>query len=194
MSISYCRGKKEFVKKGRILCTHFGISGPIILNSSSQVRDLLHTGVVTGQIDLFPSLDIGTLEKQFIQLFDNNKNKMLKNVLPEILPKGFMPAFKNIFSDVNIDTKVHSIKKEERKKIVRTLKSLEVTVVELMGLDRAVVSDGGVSLEEMDMKTLQSKKCSNLYITGDLLHINRPSGGYSLQLCWTTGHIAGSLQ
>jgi len=188
----YCRDKKQFIKKGRVLCTHFGISGPMILNSASKVRDLLHDGVVTAHIDLFPSVDIGTLEKQFIDLFDENKNKMLKNILPKIVPPGFMAAFENIFPDIDMDVKVHSLKKEERKKIVHTLKSLEVTVTGLMGLDRAVVSDGGVALKEIDMKTMQSKKCENLYVTGDLLHISRPSGGYSLQLCWTTGYIAGS--
>lgn len=87
--------------------------------------------------------------------------------------------------------KVHSITKEERRKIVDLLKALPVTVQGLMGYDRAVVADGGVLIEEMDMKTMRSKLFSNLLITGDLLHINRPSGGYSLQLCWTTAFVAG---
>lgn len=188
----YCRDKKKLTKKGRILFTHFGISGPMILNSALIVRDLLHDGVVTAQIDLFPMVDIGLLEKHFIKIFDKNKNKMLKNILPELLPPGFMPAFVNIFPDIDMDTKVHSLKKGERKKIVHTLKSLKVTITGLMGLNRSVVSSGGVILEEIEMKTMQSKKCENLYIIGDLLHISRPSGGYSLQLCWTTGYIAGS--
>lgn len=187
----YCGDKKEFSKRGRILCTHFGMSGPMILNSASKVRDLLHSGLVTARIDLFPETDHGSLEKKFIALFDENKNKMLKNIIGEILPDGFMPAFEIIFSEINPETKVHSITKDERKKMVDTLKSLLVTVTGLMGLNRAVISDGGVKLEEVDMRTMKSKVIDNLYVTGDLLHISRPSGGYSLQLCWTTGFVAG---
>ena len=97
-----------------------------------------------------------------------------------------------LLKDINFDTKVHSITKEERKQIVGILKALPVTITNLMGYDRAVVADGGVTLSEIDTKTMQSKKYSNLYVTGDLLHINRPSGGFSLQLCWTTGYVAGS--
>lgn len=188
----YSDGVKVFMKKGAILCTHFGISGPMILNSASKVRDMLHSGLVAAKIDLFPAEDIGSLEKRFIALFDENKNKMLKNVLPEILPTGFMPAFASLFPEIDLETKIHSVSREDRKRIVHELKSLEITVSGLMGFNRAVVSDGGVVLSEIDMKTMQSKKCENLYVTGDLLHISRPSGGYSLQLCWTTGYIAGS--
>jgi predicted flavoprotein YhiN len=93
-----------------------------------------------------------------------------------------------------MDTKktVHSVSREERKLVVQALKNLKVTVTGLMGFDRAVVADGGVLLEEVDMQCMRSKKVSNLYITGDLLNIKRPSGGYSLQLCWSTGFVAGS--
>lgn len=188
----YCDGKKEFVQKGRLLCTHFGISGPTVLNSSSKVRDLLYKGQVTARVDLYPSLDIGSLEKKFISVFDGNKNKILKNVLPDLLPPGFMPAFRKIFPTLDLNTKVHSFKKEERKQVVIKLKALELSVSGLMGFDRAVVSDGGVILSEINTKTMQSRKCDNLFVTGDLLNISRPSGGYSLQLCWTTGFIAGS--
>lgn len=184
--------KKSFVEKGRMLCTHFGISGPMILNSASRVRDLLYDGTVIAKIDLFPDIEIGDLEKKFIELFDENKNKMLKNIIATILPAGFMPAFKKLFPKIDLETKVHSLRKEERKLIVQTLKGIEVTVSGLMGLDRAVVSDGGVVLNEIDTKTMRSLKIDNLFVTGDLLHISRPSGGYSLQLCWTTGFLAGS--
>ena len=92
---------------------------------------------------------------------------------------------------IDMETKVHSISKEERKYIVHTLKALPCTISGLMGFDRAVVADGGVPCEEVDFKTMRSKKVKNLFVTGDLLHINRPSGGYSLQLCWSSGWVAG---
>jgi predicted flavoprotein YhiN len=100
-------------------------------------------------------------------------------------------AVLSILGNIISETKVHSITKEDRKKIVHLLKGAKITITGLMGYDRAVVADGGVPLSEIDMKTFGSKKVKNLYITGDLLHINRPSGGFSLQLCWTSGFIAG---
>ena len=196
-------GVKDFSKKGRLLFTHFGLSGPLILNSASKVSDLLRSGTVTAIIDPFHSEDLGALEKRIIGVFNQNKNKILKNVMSEIVPRGmgkgllFLIASDsntkaNSKDKIDIEKKVHSVTVEERKKLVRLLKSLSVTITGLMGEDRAVVSDGGVSLEEIDMRTMKSKIVDNLYVTGDLLHINRPSGGYSLQLCWTTGYVAGS--
>jgi predicted flavoprotein YhiN len=90
-----------------------------------------------------------------------------------------------------IERRVHSVTKDERKAMIHLLKGLPFTVQGLMGYDRAVVADGGLRIEEVDMKTMRSKKYSNLYITGDLLHVERPSGGFSLQLCWTSGYVAG---
>ncbi|MFT5179560.1 MAG: putative Rossmann fold flavoprotein [Candidatus Paceibacteria bacterium] len=190
----YCDEVKKFKKQGRMLCTHFGISGPMILNSASEVRDLLHSGQVTAKVDLFPNTDTGSLEKELVALFDENKNKMLGNILQKFLPAGFMPAFKELFQNIDLEMQVNAFKKEDRKKVVQRLKELDITIKGLMGFERSVVSDGGVLLSEIDMKTMQSKKCDNLYITGDLLHISRPSGGYSLQLCWTTGYIAGGFK
>jgi predicted Rossmann fold flavoprotein len=189
----FVEGKKLFSKTGKILFTHFGLSGPLILNSANKVGDALHDGAVTATIDAYPDTDLGALEKKIISVFDANKNKMLKNIFKEIVPAGTAPSILTLVEEyVDPDTKVHSVTKEQRKKIVHLLKALPVTITGLMGFDRAVVADGGVALSEVDTKTMCSKKLSNLYITGDLLHVNRPSGGYSLQLCWTTGFVAGS--
>jgi len=183
--------KKQFSKTGKILFTHFGLSGPLILNSSKSIKALLDKGDVTACIDLYPDTTVGDLEKRIIKVFDSNKNKILKTVIKEIVPEGMPQTFEEIIDFIDLNTKVHSIKKEDRRKIVDLLKALPITVECLMGFDRAVVVDGGVSLKEIDMKTMRSKKFSNLYVTGDLLHLNRNSGGYSLQICWTTGYIAG---
>ncbi len=184
-------GKKSFSKTGRIMFTHFGLSGPTILNSASKVSDLFYSGSVTALIDLFPSKDIGTLEKDVIELFDTNKNKNLRTVFKDLVPTGTATILETHFLDIDFTKKVHSVTKDERKHVVRLLKALPVTITGLMGFDRAVVADGGISLPEVDTKTMRSKKIPNLYITGDLLDINRPSGGYGLQLCWTTGYVAG---
>ncbi len=184
-------GIKSFSLVGKILFTHFGISGPLILNNAYKVADLLHTGDVTATIDACMQSDFPILEKNIVTVFDTNKNKTLKNVVKEFVFNGMQKGVTTVLEEhMNVNTKVHSITKEERKKIVHLLKALPLTVEGLMGFDRAVVADGGVPLEEIDMKTMRSQKVPNLFVTGDLLNINRPSGGYSLQLCWTTGYVA----
>lgn len=186
-------GKKEFKLNGRLLFTHFGISGPLILNNASKVSKLLTTGIVTAEIDMFPKMDLGDLERQIISIFDVNKNKTLKNIVSELLPAGMPKGVIILLSQhMDVEIKVHSVTKDDRKKIVNLFKALPITITGLMGLDRAIVADGGLSLTEVDMKTMRSKKVNNLFITGDLLNINRPSGGFSLQLCWSTGYVAGS--
>ena len=184
-------GVKKFSKTGKLLFTHFGLSGPLILNSAAKVADLLHIGQVTATIDAYPDTDHASLDEKILNIFEENKNRMLKNIFDKIAPHGTAFAILSLITDIPNDTKVHSITKDARKRIVGLLKSLPVTITGLMGFDRAVVADGGIQLEEIDMKTMRSKKIQNLHVTGDLLNINRPSGGYSLQLCWTTGYIAG---
>ncbi len=185
-------GKKKISLSGNILCTHFGMSGPLILNTAGKIADLLHAGIVTAQIDTYPKNDIGSLTKKITSIFDLNKNKTLKNVWNEIAPLGTGHALLPLLNEMDSNIKIHSITKDKKREIVNMLKALPITITGLMGYDRAVVADGGVSLKEIDTRTMQSKLYSNLFITGDLLHISRPSGGYSLQLCWTTGYIAGS--
>jgi predicted Rossmann fold flavoprotein len=183
--------KKKFSKTGKLLFTHFGLSGPLILNLAGAVGDLLQEGIVTAAIDAYPDTDHGALEQKIITVFENNKNKLLKNVFDDIVPHGMDKAVFSLVPMISPEVKVHSVTKDQRKQIVSVLKALPVTVTGLMGFDRAVVADGGVPLTEINMKTMQSLVVPNLFITGDLLHINRPSGGFSLQLCWTTGWIAG---
>lgn len=189
----FVEGKKSFSETGKILFTHFGISGPLILNLAHRVSDLLQEGEVTATIDAYPDTNLGSLDKKIVKIFDQNKNKKLENVLKEIVPEGTTRGIKKLFAPhVDFSNKVHSVSRDERKHIVNTLKALPLTITGLMGFDRAVIADGGIALEEVDMRTMQSKIIPNLFITGDLLHINRPSGGYSLQLCWSTGYVAGT--
>ncbi len=187
----FSQGKKAFSKTGKILFTHFGLSSPLILNSSKQVAKLLEVGPVSAEIDLFPDTNEGLLEKRILKLFDHTKNKNLKNALYELLPKKVAETIFDLLRLREQNKKVHSVSVEERKTLIHLLKHLPLQIDGLMGMDRAVIADGGVPLSEIDTKTMQSKIVKNLYITGDLLHINRPSGGYSLQLCWTTGYVAG---
>lgn len=187
----FLNGKKQFSKTGKVLFTHFGLSGPLILNSAAAVGELLKNGIVTAQIDAYPDTDLGSLDVRTVKVFDQFKNSELKTVFKEIVPKGTHKAIETLLPGIDFSKKVHSVTREERKQIVHILKTLPVTITGLMGNDRAVSADGGVILTEIDMRTMRSNLVKNLYVTGDLLHINRPSGGYSLQLCWTTGYVAG---
>ncbi len=187
----FVRGVKKFSRTGALLFTHFGISGPTILNSAGKVADLLQEGSVTAALDLYPEHDIGALDRKIMTIFDAHKNKLLKNVFKDIAPPGTSDALLALLPHIDHDTKVHSVTKEERRQIVELLKHVPMTITGLMGFDRAVVADGGLALTEVDTRTMRSRLYENLFVTGDLLHIRRPSGGYSLQLCWTTGYVAG---
>lgn len=186
------KGHKKLMRVGSVLFTHTGVSGPTIINSAGRVADLLHEGEVALVLDLFPKLDVGALDQKMVALFEEHKNMALKNVFRLIAPPGMAEVLLARVSSIESEKKVHSITKEERRKLVEILKGFSLTVAGLMGYDKAVVADGGLPLTEVDTKTMRVKKMSNLFVTGDLLHISRPSGGYSLQLCWTTGYVAGS--
>ena len=147
---------------------------------------------MSAHIDFFPGVDQGLLDKKLTELFDANKNKLLRNVLKDIVPPGTSEILLSLVPQINPETKVHSVTKENRRALATFLKHIPLTVNGLMGFDRAVVADGGLPLTEVDMKTMRSLRYENLFVTGDLLHITRPSGGYSLQLCWTTGYVAGT--
>lgn len=113
-------------------------------------------------------------------------------MVKEFTPAGTHAGILDLLAlHMDVTKKIHLVTKEERRRIVHLLKALPLTITGLMGFDRAVVADGGIPLEEIDTKTMGSRKVPNLFVTGDLLHINRPSGGFSLQLCWTTGFVAG---
>ncbi len=193
MKISFFQdGKAKIKKTGKILFTHFGVSGPLILNSAYEVKKLLTTGNVTASIDMFPDTEENELERRILNLFDKNKNKLAKNILPEILPAKLAEIILAL-PDLNLsEREVNSITKEERKKLVKKIKNLTFEITGTLGFDKAVVADGGVVLEEVDFKNMTSKLYPNLYLLGDILNVNRPSGGFSLQLCWTTGWVAGS--
>lgn len=188
----FSHGVKKFSRTGPLLFTHFGISGPTILNSSGQVADLLQEGSVSARIDLFPKMDQGALDRKLTEIFDANKNKQLKNVLKDIVPPGTSEAFLSLLPTIDQEIKVHSVTKESRRELAGLLKQVPLIINGLMGLDKAVVADGGLPLTEIDTREMRSKLLKNLFVTGDLLNITRPSGGFSLQLCWTTGFVAGT--
>lgn len=182
--------QKQDSKTGRILFTHFGLSGPTILNMSKDIGELLKYGEVEISLDVTPKMAHDQLNKALQESFEKNATKKIKNSLSEIIPKGLIEkVLKN--SEINKEKICNSVTRDERMKLIKNIKDLRCSVKKLLGEDKAIITSGGVILEEIDFKTMQSKLYPNLYLVGDILNIDRPSGGYSLQLCWTTGFVAG---
>jgi predicted Rossmann fold flavoprotein len=183
-------GERKEKQTGKLLFTHIGVSGPTVLNLSKRIGEWLQSGTVTLGLDLAPHADHGTVRKQLTDLFQEHSNKRVRNALSELVSAGLGRVLLEL-SGIDGDTPCHSIRVEEKKALVENLKHLTVTVSGLLGTDKAVISSGGVKLEEIDFKTMESKKVSGFFLVGDMLDIDRPSGGYSLQLCWSTGYVAG---
>lgn len=187
---TYARGKMQEARIGKILFTHVGLSGPLILNMSKEIGELLKWGDVTLAIDLFPKLDNGSVDRLIQEIFAGAQNKKLKNVLSEIVPSALAHLLPDILT-LDPEKAVNKVSRTERTALVKFLKALPITPTGLLGLKKAVVVSGGVDLSEVDFRTMQSRLFPELFLTGDILDIDRPSGGYSLQLCWTTGKVAG---
>ncbi|TSC83242.1 MAG: flavoprotein [Parcubacteria group bacterium Gr01-1014_19] len=188
---TFQNGQKQDAQKGKLLFTHFGISGPTVLNMSREIGELMKYGEVVIELDLFPTLDAGALKRKLQALLVEDSNKKLKNVLNKLIPSALVDAVLRL-AGVDGETANHSVSKEDRVKLVALLKAIPLNVKGLLGSDKAVVSSGGVALEEVNFKTMQSRLIPNLFLVGDVLNVDRPSGGYSLQLCWTTGFVSGS--
>lgn len=184
-------GQKQEMKKGKILFTHFGLSGPVVLNMSKDIGELIKYGEVYLSLDLFPQFDHGALDLKIQEIFSEQSNKQLKNCLNALLPSAIVPIVIKM-AGVDPETFCHSITREERLKLSKVIKDMSMKVTGLLGIEKAIITSGGVTLEEVDFKTMSSRIFPNLYLVGDILNIDRPSGGYSLQLCWTTGFVAGT--
>lgn len=183
-------GKKIEIKKGKVLFTHFGLSGPAILNMSKHIGELLKTGEVTISLDLLPLIDQGKLNINLQTLFKQQSNKKLKNCLGEIIPATIAPIIIKL-SNIGMESFARTVTKKQRLSLITNIKALNMKAGGLLGIENAIVSSGGIALTEVNFKTMSSRFFSNLYLVGDVLNFDRPSGGFSLQLCWTTGYIAG---
>lgn len=187
---TYQNGKSQESYKGKILFTHVGISGPTVLNMSRDIGELLKYGEVEISLDMFPTKDNGKLKNELQSILVSESNKKLKNVLSMMVPSAIVTPLLALAS-IDGETFCHSVRSEDRVKLVETMKSIPLHVKGLLGKEKAIVSSGGVPLTEVNTKTMESNIVPGLFLVGDILNIDRPSGGYSLQLCWTTGHVAG---
>lgn len=175
---------------GKILFTHFGLSGPLVLNMSQSIGEALREGVITIELDLFPALDHSALDEKLRAHLAKAQNKKWANALLGFVSPLLAPVLVEL-SGINATLPVNKVERTARLAFVRKMKALTITPTGLLGAEKAIVSSGGVKLEEVDFKTMRSMIIKNLYLAGDILDFERPSGGFSLQICWTTGIIAG---
>ncbi|MCX6789080.1 MAG: NAD(P)/FAD-dependent oxidoreductase [Candidatus Gribaldobacteria bacterium] len=181
--------KKIDEKFGEMLFTHFGVSGPIILDLSKKIGEIMSKGEVILRIDLKPALDILTLDKRLQRDFQSKRN--FKNYLPDLVPQKLGDLIVR-FTKISPDKKLNSINKEERKKLIDVLKGVELTVKGSTGFGQAIITSGGVDLKEIDSRTMRSKIIKNLFLAGEIIDLDGPTGGYNLQICWSAGFVAGS--
>lgn len=186
----YQDGKKQDSRFGEALFTDRGMSGPVILDLSKKVGELLKGGAVKLIIDFKPALEFTELDKRVQEDFGENQNRWFKNSLDELLPQKLIPVIIRL-AGIDPEKKVNLVTKEERKRLVHLLKGLELEVEGLLGFDKAVVTSGGVNLREIDPRTMRSRLIDNLYFAGEVLDLDAPTGGYNLQCAWSTGHLAG---
>ncbi len=180
--------KKIDASFGEMIFTHSGVSGPIVLDLSKRVGELLANGEVRLKIDLKPVLDVLTLDKRLQRDFKSNKD--FKNYLPSLIPQRLSDLIIKL-TGILPDKKLNFITKEERKKIIDALKGLELIVKSIAGFDQAIITSGGVDLKEIESRTMRSKIIKNLFFAGEIIDLDGPTGGYNLQICWSTGFVAG---
>lgn len=187
----FLNGEKKETQEGKLLFTHFGLSGPLALNMSRSIGECLRCGATILSIDFFPRRTSDEIDKHIRDIFENQKNKQVKNSLDGFLaPLLISIVLRRV--KINPDMPVRGVSRESRLALVRIVKDFRLIVSGLLGEDKAIATSGGVALEEVDFKTMRSRLFPNVYLVGDLLDIDRPSGGYSLQLCWSTGFVAGT--
>lgn len=187
----YKGSKRIYEGFGELLFTHFGVSGPLILSASSYIAGLVKNGNLRLVIDLKPALDKNVLDARILRDFEKYKNKSLKNALGDLLLQSLIPV---IIDRMNIspETRVNEIKKEHRHRLVNILKDFEFTITGMRGFDEAVVTKGGVSVKEVEPSSMESKLIKSLYFAGEVLDLDALTGGYNLQIAWSTGWMAGS--
>ena len=182
--------RKINLGSGEIIFTHFGLSGPAIINASKIIGECLKKGKVLLGIDLFPTMDTTRLEEKLKIDFEKYKKINLKNYLSKLFPQKLALAAMSL-SNIESDRKIHSLTKLERTNLVKIIKNIPATVEALLDFNHAMITSGGASLKEVNPKTMRSKIISNLFLAGEILDLDGPTGGYNLQIAWTTGHTAG---
>jgi len=185
----YDQKKCVFEEFGEMMFTHFGITGPLVLSASAKVGKLLKKSYLTAKIDLKPALSKEQLDTRLLREFESGKNKQFKNVVDGMFPSKLLPVILDI-GGIHSQKKVHEITREERMSFVEKTKAFPMTITGLRGFQEAIITQGGILVKEVDPKTMESKKVRGLYFAGEVLDLDALTGGYNLQIAWSTAFAA----
>ncbi len=183
--------KKYYEGFGELLLTHYGVSGPLILSASSLIGDRLEKKPLRLHIDVKPALQREQLDKRLIRDFETRKNTTLKNALTHLLPKSMIPVMLD-YCGLPPEEKIHQVTKEERGRLLEGMKDFSLTLTGLRGMDEAIITRGGIRVSEVEPATMESKLVKGLYFAGEILDLDALTGGFNLQIAWSTGYAAGN--
>ncbi|MGN1206543.1 MAG: NAD(P)/FAD-dependent oxidoreductase [Eubacterium sp.] len=187
-------GKKQQIYRdfGEMMFTHFGITGPIVLSASHEVGKRLENDIIYAILDCKPALSVEKLDKRLVRDFEESPNTSLKNCLGKLLPKSMIPV---VLKRTSLDggVAVNQITKKERSHLVSEIKGMRFTVHSLRDWKEAIITSGGVSVKDIDPSTMESKKIKNLFFAGEMIDVDAMTGGYNLQIAWSTGYLAGKM-
>ncbi len=187
VSLRLVRGNKELYQGfGEMLFTHFGVSGPLVLSAGS----LYTPGEARLFIDLKPAMTEEQLDNRLLRDFEENRNKQFKNALGALFPTRMIPVMVSL-SGIHPDKRVNEVSKQERQNLIRLIKNLPLTVTGARGFQEAIITRGGISVKDVNPSTMESKKVEGLFFAGEVLDLDAFTGGYNLQIAWSTGHLAG---
>ena len=191
VSIGKKQGKKPLYEDfGELLFTHYGVSGPMILSASSRLGDELEKEDLYIKIDLKPALSKEQLDSRILRDFEERKNADLSNAMVHLLPKSMIPVMLHVCG-LNPAKKVNEVTRGEREQLVKGMKEFPLTINGLRDIQEAIITRGGVTVKEVDPSTMESKIVKNLYLAGEMLDLDALTGGYNLQIAWSTGYLAG---
>ena len=191
------KNKEIYEDFGEMLFTHFGVSGPIILSGSAHlvryknIDTLLQNKQIKLTIDLKPALTEQKLNERILRDFNEFKNKNFKNSLDKLLPQKLINTIIK-YSKIDPEKQVNSITKQERKNLIQTLKNFKITIKNFRKIEDAIITSGGINIKEVDPKTMESKKINGLYFAGEILDVDGYTGGFNLQIAYSTGYVAGN--
>ena len=183
-------GKVLYEEFGEMLFTHYGVSGPLLLSASSVVNDYADRMPLQMAIDLKPALDEEQLNKRVLRDFEENQNRQFKNAVQKLFPAKLIPVMIRL-SGISPDKKVNEITREERQQFVKLIKSFPLTLSRLRDFKEAIITRGGISVKEVNPSTMESKLVKGLYFAGEVLDLDALTGGFNLQIAWSTGYLAG---
>lgn len=190
IAVSLTDGKKELYSDfGEMLFTHFGVTGPVILSGSSRIAGVLKEREVLLTIDLKPALSPEALDERILRDFKEMSNKQFKNSLDELLPRKMIPVIVDL-SGIPEEKKVNEITRQERMCLVKLLKGLKITLTGLRGFSEAIITQGGVDVKEINPSTFESRLVKNLYFVGEVLDVDAVTGGFNLQIAWSSAYMA----